>query len=143
MIENQRQYAVTKKRLAQFEASLASLRTTSAPTNLPPRLHRAMPESIASQLADLRHEVAEYEALKAQHVSALELHSLSDLPDLLIKARIARGYTQADLARRLRLKPQQIQRYEATRYSSVSFHRLLEIARALEVDVHDTISLRP
>ena len=141
MIENERQYAVTKKRIAQFEASLASLRTTSAPTKLPPRLHRAVGESIESQLADLHREVAEYEALKAQQVSTLELHSLSDLPDLLIKARIARGYTQAELARRLRLKPQQIQRYEATRYYAVSFRRLLEIARALEVDVHDTVSL--
>ncbi|MGH7966922.1 MAG: hypothetical protein ACRERD_34720 [Candidatus Binatia bacterium] len=65
MIENERQYAVTKKRIAQLEASLASLRTTSAPTNQPPRLHRAMRESIESQLAGLRHEVAEYEALKA------------------------------------------------------------------------------
>lgn len=141
MIENERQYAVTKKRIAQFEGSLASLRTPSAPPNLPPRLHRAMRESVESQLADLRQEVAEYETLKARHMSALELHSLSDLPDLLVKARIARGYTQADLARRLRLKPQQIQRYEATRYASVSFHRLLEIARALKVDVHDTVSL--
>ena len=58
MIENERQYAVTKKRIAQFEASLASLRTTSAPTKLSPRLHRAMRESIESQLADLRREVA-------------------------------------------------------------------------------------
>jgi HTH-type transcriptional regulator/antitoxin HigA len=74
----------------------------------------------------LRHEVAEYEALKTHQVSALELHSLSELPDLLIKARIARGYTQADLAKRLHLKPQQLQRYEATRYHSVSFRRLLE-----------------
>ena len=141
MIENERQYHVTKKRIAQFEASLASLRATPRPDPVPPRLHQAMQESVASQLADLRHEVAEYEALKARQVSALELHSLSELPDLLIKARIARGYTQADLAKRLHLKPQQLQRYEATRYHSVSFRRLLEIARALDVDLSETVRL--
>jgi ribosome-binding protein aMBF1 (putative translation factor) len=141
VIENERQYHVTKKRIAQFEASLASLQATPRPDNMPPRLHQAMQESVTSQLADLRHDVAEYEALKACQVSALELHSLSELPDLLIKARIARGYTQADLANRLHLKPQQLQRYEATRYHSVSFRRLLEIARALDVDLSETVRL--
>ena len=141
MIENERQYRVTKKRIAQFEASLASLPTSPCPETLPPRLHRAMRESIASQVEDLRHEVAEYEALKTRQVSILELHSLSDLPDLLIKARIARGYTQADLAKRLHLKSQQIQRYEAMRYASVSFQRLVEITRALDVDLSETIRL--
>ena len=141
MIENERQYHVTKKRIAQFEASLANLHATPRPDHVPPRLHQAMQESVASQLADLHHEAAEYEALKAGQVSALELHSLSELPDLLIKARIARGYTQADLAKRLRLKHQQIQRYEATRYRSVSFARLLDIARSLDLDLHETIRL--
>ena len=75
-------------------------------------------------------------------MAVLELHALSELPDLLIKARIARGYTQADLAKRLRLKPQQIQRYEATHYDSISFRRLLEIARVLDVDLSETITLK-
>ena len=92
-------------------------------------------------MADLRQELAEYDALKGRQVSTLELHSLSELPDLLIKARIARGYTQADLAKRLQLKAQQIQRYEATRYRSVSFARLLDIARSLDLDLHETIRL--
>ena len=142
MIENERQYRVTKKRITQFEESLASLLATPRPDTLPPRLHLAMRESIESQLADLRQELAEYDALKAQQVATLELHSLSELPDLLIKARIARGYTQADLAKMLQLKPQQIQRYEATRYRSVSFARLLDIARSLDLDLHETIRLR-
>ena len=83
----------------------------------------------------------EYEALKAQQVKELKLKSLNELPDLLIKARIARGYTQADFAKKLKLKPQQIQRYEYTRYQSISFKRLLQIARALEVDLHETVKL--
>ena len=141
MIENEKQYRVTKKRITQFEESLAGLLATPRPDTLPSRLHLAMREGIESQLADLRQELAEYEALKAQQKSTLELHSLSELPDLLIKARIARGYTQAELAKRLHLKPQQLQRYEATRYHSVSFRRLLEIARALDVDLSETVRL--
>ena len=99
MIENKKQYRVTKKRITQFEESLVSLLATPRPDTIPSRLHLAMREGIESQLADLRQELAEYDALKAQQISTLELHSLSELPDLLIKARIARGYTQADLAK--------------------------------------------
>jgi len=141
MIENERQYVVTQTRIEQLKESLASLHATPRPEKVPPQIHRAMIESVESQLGDLREEVAEYEALKAQQVQELKLRSLSELPDLFIKARIARGYTQVELAKKLKLKPQQVQRYEATRYQSVSFKRLLEIARALDVDVHETVKL--
>ena len=57
MIENEKQYRVTKKRITQFEESLASLLATPRPDTLPSRLHLAMRESIESQLADLRQEL--------------------------------------------------------------------------------------
>lgn len=139
MIEDERQYQVTKHWIAEFEKTLSELRTQPCPAKVPPRIHLAMIESVESQLSDLRG--AEYEALKAQQVQKFELKSLSELPDLFIKARLARGYTQADLAKKLNLKPQQLQRYEATRYQSVSFKRLLEIARTLDVDLHETVKL--
>ncbi len=141
MIENERQYQVTKHWVTEFEKTLSELRAQPRPAKLPPQIHLAMIESIESQLSDLRREIAEHEALKSQQIQELELKSLSELPDLLIKARLARGYTQAELARKLNLKPQQLQRYEATRYHSVSFKHLLEIAFALEVDLHETVKL--
>jgi len=141
MIENKRQYQVTKHWIADFEKTLSEFRARPCPAKVPPRIHLAMIESTESQLSDLRREVAEYEALNAQQVHELELKSLSDLPDLFIKARIARGYTQAELAKKLKLKPQELQRYEATRYQSVSFKRLLEIAHELDVDLHETVKL--
>jgi transcriptional regulator with XRE-family HTH domain len=54
------------------------------------------------------------------------------LPDTLIRARIAAGLSQAALAERLGMKPQQVQRYEATKYASASLTRLLEVARAIQ-----------
>jgi HTH-type transcriptional regulator/antitoxin HigA len=94
-----------------------------------------------SQRQDLRQEIAEYEALKTQAVPQLELQSLSELPELLIQVRLARGYTQAEFARKLKITPQQLQRYEATRYQSISFKRLLEITQALDLDLHETVKL--
>lgn len=59
---------------------------------------------------------------------------ISKLPEALISERKKLGLTQKELAERLGLKEQQIQRYEATRYQSASLNRLLEIAEALQQD---------
>jgi HTH-type transcriptional regulator/antitoxin HigA len=65
---------------------------------------------------------------------------LADLPRILIQARIAQGLSQTDLAERLGMKPQQIQRYEATEYMSASLARLIEIAEVLQVRVSQSFS---
>ena len=59
----------------------------------------------------------EYASLKAGHFKPDALNVIAELPPLLIKARIAQGL---NLAERLNLKEQQIQRYEATAYALAS-----------------------
>lgn len=53
----------------------------------------------------------------------------------LVKMRIVRGLTQRELAERLNLKEQQIQRHESQGYQDASCRRILEVARALNVDL--------
>ena len=57
-----------------------------------------------------------------------------------IKARIAQGLSQKDLAERLKLKEQQIQRYEATDYASASLNRIKEVVTALGIDIGEPAS---
>jgi transcriptional regulator with XRE-family HTH domain len=59
----------------------------------------------------------------------------------LIRARIARGLTQRDLAIKLGLKEQQIQRYEETDYASASLARINEVIRALDIEVKEEVIL--
>ena len=54
--------------------------------------------------------------------------SVQDIPQRLIEARIRAGLTQEELAQKIGLKPQQLQRYEATDYNSASLARVAEIA---------------
>ncbi len=54
---------------------------------------------------------------------------------LLIQARIAQGLTQHQLASKLKLKEQQIQRYESEVYASANIRRLAEIADILNLEV--------
>jgi len=63
--------------------------------------------------------------------SFVESAEVEDLPKALIRARIAAGMTQEGLARRLGVKTQQIQRYEATEYESASFARIRTVVQAL------------
>ena len=141
MIKNERQYRITQAQAAKFRATLSELRTTPRPKNVHPKLWEAQKAGVKSQLRDLEAELHEYESLKAGGPKTLELDSLDALPKVLIQARIAAGLTHEDLAARLGVKPQQIQRYEASVYQTASFARLLEIARVLNLRVHESAEL--
>ena len=65
----------------------------------------------------------------------LPIADLGELPFALIRARIAQQLTQGQLADRLQMKEQQLQRYEMTRYAGASLERLKEIAETLRVRV--------
>ena len=141
MITNQRQYRITRRWIKNFEAALALAEEPQTYAALDPLLQKAMRESVASQLDDLREQAAHYDALQSGQVKVLELNSLVEIPGALIRARTAAGLTQKELARRLGLKEQQIQRYEATRYAGVSLERLQAVADALGVTIHERVTL--
>jgi HTH-type transcriptional regulator/antitoxin HigA len=63
---------------------------------------------------------------------------LEELPRVLVQARIASGMSQTDLAEKLGMKPQQVQRYEATDYMGASLGRLIEISKALSVKASES-----
>jgi len=128
MISNERQYRITKARLEEFERALHALENASQEDKA---WQAVQHDAISGQLEDLRREVREYESLQARGLGALEVLSFEDLPVALVQARIASGLTQKDLADKLKLKEQQVQRYEATGYSSASLDRVREVIDAL------------
>jgi len=98
-----------------------------------PLLKKAQIDALRSQFEDLKAQIREYESLQKENAGTFKITSLDELPKMLIRARIARGLTQKELANLLGLKEQQIQRYEATDYETASFKRLLEVAQALGI----------
>jgi hypothetical protein len=133
LITNERQYRITKAAIRNFEQRLVQNDAVGAQGN--PRLYQLMQESIASELELLHTQVAEYEAFQSGRVTEVNIDCLQDLPDVLIHARVTAGLTQKGLATLLGLKEQQIQRYEATGYETVSFARLIAITLALGVQM--------
>lgn len=129
MIKNQRQYRITKSQAQKLKVTLA--KPVDGKSNLHPALRKAQEDALRSQLDELQAELREYESLRARGGKSLKSASLEELPQTLIQARIGRGITQRELADRLGLKEQQVQRYEATNYASASLTRVQQVARAL------------
>jgi ribosome-binding protein aMBF1 (putative translation factor) len=128
MIQNERQYRITKANLEKFQAALETLEATR---NLHPVARRAQQGAITSEIEVMRAELREFESLQDGQAFPLDVDAVLALPENLIRARIAAGLSHKDLAGRLGLKEQQIQRYESTAYRTASLERVMQIAAAI------------
>src|SRR5215211_7327601 len=151
MIRNERQYRVTARQRRMLAEALDHLladeprlltvddRSIALDDDLfGPSLERA---SLSGQLAELDAQLREYEQLRAGELSVARVASVADLPQALIRARIAAGLSQRELAERLGLKEQQIQRYEVEGYASASISRLEAIGQVLGIELDAEVLL--
>ena len=130
MIYSDKQYSVSADELAKLKQALAAAEGRQSDK---PWLKKAESDALRSQIADIEAELAEYDLLKSGQVSFSKSYALEELPRVLVQARIAAGMSQTNLAEKLDMKPQQVQRYEATDYMGASLARLIEVSRALGV----------
>lgn len=135
MIKNEREYRITKSQAKTFQKAIAHLAKHPTGPSIPALLRKAERDALASQLADLKAQIRDYEALRGGKRRRLKLDSFDDFPTALIQARIAMRLNQKALAERLGLKEQQIQKYEATGYASASLTRIIEVIHALGLKV--------
>lgn len=130
MILNDRQYKITTKTVRDLTEALA---TELDDKETAEWLHSAHVDAIQSQIDELKSEIKEYELLKSGCKAVSTISDLQNLPLSMIQARIAQGMTQADLAGRIGLNEQQIQRYESSGYKGASLSRLIEITKVLGI----------
>lgn len=137
MIKNRLQFKVTMSAVTKFEDAIEAM-VAEAPEG-DPELHEMQLSALNSQLSDLQSQIEEFRALESMSVSTISFESIDQLPSALIKARIASGLTQGDLAARLGMKTQQIQRYEATDYESISFKNIVRIAEVMNLTLPEQL----
>lgn len=132
MIKNERQYRITRSQLDRFRGVLDQLEARSVDEGQ--ELRRELETAaVRAQISELAAEIDEYDNLKAGKAEVGDLESLGHLPRVLIRARIASGLTQRDLADRLDMPEQQVQRYEANDWGTASLGRLIDVARVLGI----------
>ncbi len=137
MIQNERQYKITQTKLRDLKLDRSTLDLPDF--DLHPRLILARKNSLNILIRELEQEIAEYDRLKSGQITKFPIESLQDLPNVMIKARIAVGMTQKELAEKIGVQEQQIQRYEANNYRAVGFERLQEVMSALDIRISQAV----
>lgn len=130
MIRNEQQLRVATKKLRGLEAAIHESMSPG---------ERESFERLASRV---RYEIHEYAAIKQGAIIAFRVKRIDDLPDALVKARIAEGLTQKELAERLGVTEQMVQRDEAGGYETASLDRLADAADALDYTLEGTLHPR-
>jgi len=129
-LKNEKEYKITKSWLKRFNKSKEEL--AKLPESIEqPWLRTAQRNSLQAIINHLQEEADEYEALKNGKSKVPNIDNLNTIPELLIKKRIANGWTQVQMAKRLGMHYQQLQRYESTDYESATLTTLQKIADVL------------
>jgi HTH-type transcriptional regulator/antitoxin HigA len=118
------QYAVIRDIATQFSADVSSARQ----------------ETLKAELQRLQAEVAAYEKLRGNDVNSESEIEVDDLGLLPIIGRIARRLSQRQLAERLDIKEQQVQRYESERYAGIGLARYQKTLDALGIELHPRLT---
>ncbi|MEO8326927.1 MAG: helix-turn-helix transcriptional regulator [Nitrospirota bacterium] len=139
MIKNEKQLKIMRKNIRKFESALDGLINES---KFSKDLKLTMQiDALKSDLSKFKGEVREFERLRSGAVKEISANSFHELPNVIIKARIARDLTQKELALKLGMREQQIQRYETNNFASASFSVMERIVEALDITIEEKASL--
>ncbi len=132
MIKNDHQREVTLEWVERFKRNLELAEADTNPATHP-KLRQARIDAYRSQIVTFRQELAEYDALKAG--GPLDFHALniSELPRLLIRARIAAGISEAEFAQQLDMTEREVHRLEDFEYAEADLDLLERAAAALGI----------
>lgn len=132
MIKNQKQAGITKIRLSELRKTLETLITKKE--NYSDLEYELAENALLGMIDDLEKQLKIYESLVNNNFHIWKPKNLEDLSNALIAARLAQNLSQQDLASKLGIKEQQVQRYEATDFESASWTKICEFANALNLD---------
>jgi DNA-binding XRE family transcriptional regulator len=130
VIRNDKAYRHSKERLSELEAELQRLSSAR---------RWAESDEVASAVIDaLRIQI---EDLKEGRLLSFCAADLDSLGELVTKARIACGLTQAELGEILGMSQQQVARYERDGWQKIGVWRLAEAADVLGLDLNIRVRL--
>lgn len=134
MIKNEKEYAAAKARRDSFERALSEFDVAAeVEAGVDPAIARAQRDSFSHHLDRLVSEIRRYEILQSGSSNAIALDTINELGHSLVQARIAKGWTQKNLAERIGIKEQQVQRYERDLYKTANLKRLSLVCQGLSV----------
>lgn len=132
MIQNEKQYKITCKRLTEIDEAIVKAKAGND-TDITKK--QSYLNALAYQQGIMKDEVREYEKTKNKGITLKRKISITRLPDILIQYKISKKLSQKAFSAILGIKEQQLQRYEAEQYASVSFRRLMEFVEKTNLNI--------
>lgn len=137
-IMNERQYRAS---LAHRRRLLVAREHHESHPQVDPLAQDWLLAGIDRLLADVDAEIAEYAATSLVGPVTLEVNEVDAIPVAFARARVAAGLSQKELAVRLGVSEQQVQKDEAGAYARASISRLVRVADTLGLRL--ALTLRP
>jgi len=133
MIKNDRQLEYTRRRLRELEENLEEVRSRYSSNKKQVGL---LSQGFIEHIAQLKGEVEEYERMKKGPLPrVLRAHDAGEISRQLVRLRIARGLTQAELAERIGCKQADISRLEREDYQGYTISQLKKVAAGLNAEL--------
>jgi transcriptional regulator with XRE-family HTH domain len=133
MIKNERQLVIANRKLRELEAAAGQVDPDDA-------------IAYHDLAEDLRHEIAQYINARDGRANLFSIGSVDGLGRAAIQARIARGWSQKQLAEELGVSEQMVQKDESREYENVGLAKLAEILDVLGYELAGSVRpkhLRP
>ncbi len=141
MITSRKEYWRRKRQLARLRAWLKQSGRLAGNLEIEDFDDRL--KEVVQYIETTDKEIEHFERIRTSSFDSTNLSSLAHLkevPEDLIKARVALGWTQSKLADKLGIKRQQLARYEKTLYSSIRFCELERIVSLLTLEIEQSLS---
>lgn len=140
IILNEREARRTRALLARVDETL-SVRSALAPArySISAEVWEMHGRALAGARATANSMLETFEAIKSGKFVEVASRWKHEPGVVLIIARIARGLSQGELAERLNMREQQVQRYESERYRTISLQAMRRVAAILGVQIEASV----
>lgn len=134
LISNDRQVREIEATIAELDEALSSERSlNSIVKGFPGDVIDGIRRSLSAERKELIEQLQAYREAKDGNFTLLKRQAGNDPGAFLIAVRLIRGLSQKDLARKLGLREQAIQRWEAERYRTITLTNYQKVAQTLGV----------
>jgi len=135
LVYNERQARELEAEITQISQALSSEQTLkSIIDGLPELAIEGIRRSLTTDRRELSKKLEAFRQAQAGNTEPIKQQAGNDLGDILIVARLAQNWKQKDLARKLGLQEQAVQRWESERYRNINLANFMKVARALSVE---------
>jgi HTH-type transcriptional regulator/antitoxin HigA len=134
LVSTERQARDLEAEIHQISQALSSEQTLkSIIDGLPELAIEGIRRSLITERRELSRKLEAFRKAQDGDVELMKQQVGNNLGDLLIVARLAQNWKQKDLARKLGMQEQAIQRWESDRYRNINLANYMKVARALSV----------